>query len=204
MYVVNNICSVVCVQANRLDTEKFHFHEAMMGRIIERELRIAINGGVTQFRIGMNMGADIWAARRLIWLRDVVFPHIELHCYLPAETQANHWPELWREPYFDALAEADEVIILQSRYSRGCLGRRNREMLNGSGQLIAVHDNVAEGFLDQAISYAESKGIETTILRPLEGPDVPARLGDYSRSKLQMSSTYSELSSGRAAIKMAW
>ena len=80
MYVVNNICSVVCVQANRLDTEKFHFHEAMMGRIIEREFRIAINGGVTQFRIGMNMGADIWAARRLIWRRR---PHCRGLRWLP-------------------------------------------------------------------------------------------------------------------------
>ncbi|MCL2568843.1 MAG: DUF1273 domain-containing protein [Oscillospiraceae bacterium] len=205
MHVVNNICSVVCLQAYRLDTEKLGFHEAMMGRILERELRIAIHEGVTQFRVGMNMGADIWAARRLIWLRDTVFPQIRLHCYLPCETQANHWPELWREPYFDVLARADKVFTLQGRYTRGCLGRRSQEMLKGSGRLLAVHDNVAEGFLDQAISYAETKGIETIVLRPLEGPDVPTRLGDQSRSGLQVSSAYSEgFSNGRSAIKRAW
>jgi len=193
------------MQAHRLEEEKLAFHEAMMGRLIERELRILINDGVSQFRVGMNMGVDIWAARRILRLRDFHFPHIRLHCYLPSETQANHWPELWREPYFDVLARADEVLILQGRYTRGCARRRNREMLKGSGLLLAVHDNVAEGGIDQAISYAESRGIETSVLRPLEGPDVPARLSLYSMSRSQMQERKSDkLSKGRSAVNMAW
>ena len=213
MVVVNTTCSVVCIQAYQFETEKLAFHEAMMGRLIERELRIAINDGVSQFRIGMNMGADIWAARRIIHLRDKHFPHVRLHCYLPCETQANHWPEVWREPYFDALAQAEEVLILQARYSRGCARRRTQEMLKGSGRLLTVHDNIAGGSMDQVIRYAEASGIETTILRPLEGPDVPAHLrggapgleGAHSVSRRQVHSTKSDkFSSGRSAIKVAW
>ena len=213
MYIVNTICSIVCKQAHRLATENLDFHEAMMGRLIERELRLAINDGVSQFRVGLNMGVDIWAAKRVIHLRDCYFPYIKLHCYLPYETQANHWPEFWREPYFDVQAKADEVLILQSRYTRGCMHRRNLEMLRGSGLLLALHDNVAEGGIDQAISYAESRGIETIVIRPQEGPDVPARLsgGDLdagngqSMSRLQMLSTKSgTFSSGRSASKVAW
>ena len=205
MVIVNTTCSVVCVQAHRLEEENLDLHEATVGRLIERELRIAINDGVSQFRVGMNMGADIWAARRILQLRDRHFPHVRLHCYLPCETQANHWPELWREPYYDVLAQADEVRILQGRYTRGCLRRRNQEMLRGSGRLLAVHDNVAEGGIDQAISYAEARGIETMVLQPLEGPHVPAGLPGQSMSRFQMNSTYSGVfSSGKSAIKRAW
>ena len=205
MVIVNTTCSIVCMQAHRLEEEKLAFHEAMMGRLIERELRILINDGVSQFRVGMNMGVDIWAARRILRLRDFHFPHIRLHCYLPSETQANHWPELWREPYFNVLAQADEVHILQGRYTRGCTQRRNREMLKGSGRLLAVHDNVAEGGIDRALGYAESRGIEINVLRPLEGPDVPARLSIYSMSRSQMQSRKSDkFSKGRSAVKRAW
>ena len=205
MSIVNTICSIVCMQAHRLEPEKLDFHQEMMERLIERELRIAIHDGVSLFRIGMNLGVDIWAARRILHLRDSHFPQIRLHCYLPCETQANRWPEDWREPYFDVLARADEVRILQGRYTRGCLGRRNREMLRGSGRLLAVHDNIAEGGISQAVAYAEARGIETTILRPLEGPDVPAHLSNQSVSKFHTSSVCSaRFSSGRSAIKRAW
>ena len=203
MQVVNAICSVVCIQAHRLETENLAFHQAQIERLVERELRIAIHDGVSLFRVGMNMGADIWIARQILQLRDHHFPHIRLHCYLPCETQASHWPELWREPYFDALARADEVLILQSRYTRGCHGRRNREMLKGSGRLLAVHDNIAGGGIDQAVSYAEARGSEITVIQPLEGPHVPLRLYP-SVSKFQVASAKSErFSTGRSAIKRA-
>jgi uncharacterized phage-like protein YoqJ len=203
MREINTICSVVCAGGHRLEEENLAFHRAMMGRLMERELRIAINDGVCVFRLGMHMGADIWAAERIIALRDKHYPHIRLHCYLSCETQADHWPELWREPYFDVLAQADEVLVLQSRYSKGCKARQSREMLTGSGRLIALHDNVAEGGIDRTISYAERRGIETYVLQPLEGPPVPADLG-YSKSRRKVSSAYAAGSSmGRSAIKRA-
>ena len=205
MHLVNTICSVVCIQAHRLEAENLAFHQEQMERLIARELRIAIHDGASLFRIGMNMGADIWTALHILDLRDHFFPHIRLHCYLPCETQAVHWPEDWREPYFDVLARADEVLILQGHYTRGCLARRNQEMLKGSGRLFAVHDNIADGGIDHAIRYAEARGIEVTVIRPLEGPPVPLHLSHHSVRRLQTSSAYAEMSSrGRSAIKRAW
>ena len=205
MHLTNTICSMVCMQAHCLGAEKVDIHQRQVGRLIERELRVAIHDGVRLFRVGMNMGADIWAARQVLHLRDRRFSHIQLHCYLPCETQAVHWPEQWRESYFDALARADEVLTLQSRYTRGCQVRRNREMLKGSGRLLAVHDNIADGGIDRAIRYAEARGIEATVIQPFEGPHVPLHLSRHSVRKLQISSAYSEMfSSGRSAIKRAW
>ena len=211
MYTVNSTCSVIGVQAHRLGSDRLTFHRERMGTLIERELRIAIHDGLRVFRVGMNPGADIWTAERIIALRDGHFPDVSLHCYLPCETQANHWPEVWREPYFALLAQADEVVVLQNRYTKGCMSQRNRVMIDDSRTLIAVHDNVADSGIVRAVSYAESKGVETIILRPLEGPDVPVGLGQAAESdqlsanKSQMSSTYSAMfSKGKSAIMRAW
>ena len=211
MQIGKQICSLICIQAHRLETENLGFHQEMMSKFIQREVRTAICDELEIFRLGLNMGADIWAAQVILGLRDAYFPHIQLHCYLPSETQANNWPEDWREPYFDVLAQADDVIYLQRYYSKGCMQRRTVEMLAGSARLIALHDNVAEGGLSQTVRYAETKGIETVVLRPLEGPDAPAHvrgrvidLGS-AQSRSQVSSTYSaRFSTGRSAIKRAW
>ena len=211
MHIVKKICSVICIQAHRLERENLGFHQEMMSKFIQREIRTAICEEFQIFRLGLNMGADIWAAQVILKLRDAYFPHIRLHCYLPSESQANNWPEDWREPYFDVLAQADDVLYLQRYYSKGCMQRRNREMLSGSARLIALHDNVAESGISQTVNYAEEKGIETIVIRPLEGPDAPAHicgrvidLGS-AQSRSQVSSTYSaRFSKGRSAIKRAW
>ena len=205
---IDATCSLIGIQAHRLDPDNLNFHRRMMGKLIERELRHAICDGVSIFRVGMHMGADIWAAQRIILLRDAQFPHIRLHCYLPCETQANNWPDIWREQYFDVLAQADWVFCPQSHYSRGCMQRQKQTMLIGSDRLIAIHDNVAEGGISQAVRYAEAREIETVVIRPLEGPDAPFDLrAEQTRhqSRSQVSSTYSgRFSTGKSAIKRAW
>ena len=211
MHIVNKVCSLICIQAHRMERENLGFHQGMMSKFIQREVRTAICDELQIFRVGLNMGADIWAAEVILRLRDTYFPHIQLHCYLPSETQANNWPEDWREPYFNVLAQADDVIYLQRAYSKGCRHRRTQEMLTGSARLIALHDNVAQGGIDQTVHYAEARGIETIVLRPLEGPDAPAHvrgrvidLGS-AQSRSQVSPTYSaRFSKGRSAIKRAW
>ena len=212
MHILHTSCSIIGVQAYRLGEADLPLHRERMGQVVERELREAINDGLYEFRLGMNMGADLWAAERVIALRDKLFPEITLHCYLPCETQANHWPEPWREVYFNCLAQADQVFFLQSRYSKGCMQKRTREMINGSARLIALHDNVADGLIEGAVSYAESRGIACHVVQPLEGP--PVQVGkvssvyiheaDQSVNSSQVVSTYSErFSMGKSASKRA-
>lgn len=214
MYTENTACSIVCLGARYLSPESLPLHRIHMGQLIERELREAINDNIFIFRLGMNMGADIWAAERILKLRDTQFPHIELHCHLPCETQANHWPEHWRELYFDCLASADQVFFLQNHYSKDCKPRRTREMIAGSARLIALYDNIAEGSVDRAVSYAEAYGISVHMVQPLEGP--PVRVDPRGRiltlgarqvlSTDQKSSAYSTMfSMGKSAnMRACW
>lgn len=102
-------------------------------------IRRAIFQGYTIFLSGMTLGAEIIAAELVLKIREE-FPHIKLHCYLPYEGQANKWSEGWRERYFDALANADEVICLQSQYLPGCQEERQRLMTARSSKLIVIPD----------------------------------------------------------------
>lgn len=164
MHLINSICSIVGMRS-------YAFPEAMgdsdikkMMQILDLELRKAVSEGMIVFRCGMSMGADIWSAKAVLNLRKVM-PQIKLHCFLPCETQANQWSEQWREPYFQILAEADEVFCLQSHYTKGCFHRRNREMLSGSLRAILIYGTKADGGIAQAIDFCQSRGIETKIIK---------------------------------------
>ena len=172
MNLAHSPCSIVCISAQSLCPASLPLHRVQMGQAIEGELREAINDGFYQFRVGMSPGADIWAAERMIRLRDTQFPHIQLHCYVPYNIQADYLPEIWRPWYLDCLALADEVHVLQEHYSKGCYTRRTREMIHTSTRLLALHDNIADGPVERAIRYAESEGIPAHIVQPLEGPPV--------------------------------
>ena len=73
---------------------------------------------------------------------------------------------------FDCLASADQVFFLQNHYSKGCKPRCRREMIDYSVRLIALHDNIADGSVERAVSYAGAQGIPVHIVHPLEGPPV--------------------------------
>lgn len=148
-----------CILPSNLDFSN------LMNRI-DYELRRSIFLGYRTFQTGMAAGIDIWAAELVLRLRKE-FPWINLRCCLPCETQAERWPNAWREKYFDTLAESDDVICLQTQYSAGCMQRRNHYMVENSARLIAVHDGIRGGEAAQTIQYAKELKVETVLLNPL-------------------------------------
>jgi len=134
---------------------------------LENEIRASISAGYSIFQSGMAMGFDIVAAEVVHKLKQE-FPHIRLHCYLPCETQANNWPEDWRERYFNLCAEADEVYCLQAVYTNGCMHQRNRAMVDCSSRLIAIYDGVTTGGTAFTIRYARENSLNVIIINPLD------------------------------------
>lgn len=104
------------------------------------------------------MGIDLWCAESVLRLAQE-HPHIELHFILPCETQANRWPESWRERYFNLLSKANQVACLQTQYSSGCMMRRNRALVDGAGLVIAYHNGQDKGGTAYTVRYAEKSGI---------------------------------------------
>jgi len=125
---------------------------------IETSVREAVAEGYTVFRSGGAMGFDLWCAETVLRMKREGVP-VQLRFILPCETQANHWPEHWRERYFNALASADEVICLQARFDNGCIFRRNRALVDGARLVIAYCDGRLAGGTAYTVKYAISKRV---------------------------------------------
>ncbi len=121
-------------------------------------VRQATTEGCAVFRSGGAMGFDLWAAETVLHLKKE-HPHIQLHFILPCETQAIDWPEDWRERYFGALAQADEVTYAQAKYTTDCMFRRNRALVDGAQLVITCYDGRPSGGTAFTVRYAAQKGV---------------------------------------------
>ena len=54
--------------------------------------------------------------------------------------------------------------MVQHHYTKGCMLRRNRYMVDRSSLLIAVYDGTPKGGTMNTLAYALRQGVETIIL----------------------------------------
>ena len=148
--------------------EKLRLSEREVCAALEREIHNAITDGFHVFISGMARGTDIWAAEIVLAMKKK-YPdkNINLIAAIPYEGQTNKWSEDWKKRYADILNQADEKVLLQKQYTRGCLHARNRYMVDNSSFIIAVF-NGEEGGTKYTIDYAKKQGLRIKILDPRE------------------------------------
>ena len=132
---------------------------------MEEEIRKSAAQGYMAFQTGMAMGVDIWAAEIVLRLKSEL-PEIRLVCCLPCKTQADGWPNDWRERYMALLDRADDVVCLQAHYTDGCMQRRNCRMIDTSSRLIAVCGGASAGGTAHTVNYAKKQGIDIVMINP--------------------------------------
>ena len=130
---------------------------------IAQEVEDAYAAGYRQFVSGMARGSDLYFAEAVLELRER-HRDVELECARPCETQADGWPARERERYQSILDRCDIETMVQHRYDRACMLRRNRYMVDRSSRLIAVYNGVPGGGTYQTLLYAMKKGLTTHIL----------------------------------------
>jgi len=130
----------------------------MLLAAIEASIRQAVAEGCTVFRSGGDKGFDLWCAETVAHIQKE-YAHVQRHFILPCETQANTWPECWRERYFNALAGADKVTYVQSRYSKDCVRRQNRALVHGADLVIAYFDGTPTGGTAYTVQFAKKEGV---------------------------------------------
>lgn len=119
---------------------------------------------VTHFISGMAIGIDIFAAEIVLSLKEK-YPHIKLECAIPCETQSIKWSEPLRDRYYDILSKCDKETLLQTRYTKDCMQKRNQYMVDNSDFIIAVWNDKASG-TGYTVRYAESKGKTVIAVNP--------------------------------------
>lgn len=131
------------------------------------------NRGFTHFITGMALGVDLYAAQIVLDIK-ADHPTVTLECALPCAAQADGWPPHDRAVYARILAQCDRQTLLQTAYTRGCMQKRNRYMVNHADCVLAVWNGIPSG-TGSTVKYARAKQVPVLLLDPLclqvEGPE---------------------------------
>ena len=170
---------------------------------LKRRLTQAVEGAYTQgmrhFICGMARGTDLYFAEAVLALR-LCRSGVTLEAARPCESQADAWPEAERHRYQAILDQCDFETLVQHRYDRFCMQRRNRYMVDRSALVLSVYDGVPKGGTAQTLAYAMRQGVPVQILadayllRPLRQP--PHRRpagGGHRAGRLLVQSQYPPL-----------
>ena len=119
--------------------------------------------GVTHFISGMAQGIDLYAAEIVIKLKEE-YP-VLLECAIPCDTQTNGWslPEVSR--YEKILSLADKVTYVSHQYTKECMMKRNKYMVDNALYLIAVWNGQGSG-TGNTVRYAKGKDRKIIIIDP--------------------------------------
>lgn len=114
--------------------------------------------GVCCYEAGGALGFDTLAAQAVLRLRESC-PGIKLTLVLPCLTQTRGWrPEDVTE-YERIKAQADHVIYTAQQYTRGCMHKRNRYLVDHSGVCVCYLTRDSGGTA-YTVQYAEKQGLE--------------------------------------------
>lgn len=140
-------------------------------RSILRELEGLYRRGWRHFISGMALGCDLYFAEAALELRKTC-PGLTLEAALPFPGQADRWPEHCRARWRSVLDACDLESVVQHRYDRGCMLRRDRYMADRSSAVLAVFDG-SPGGTKYTLDYAARQGLEILLL-DLRRPAAPA------------------------------
>ncbi len=140
------------------DTRCIALKKALAEQIVK-----LVDAGYTDFFSGMAEGADIWAALAVLALKKENST-LKLHCVLPCEGQADKWSASARELYFSILEQADFVVYVSREYSKDCMLKRNRYLVDHAACLLAIYNGEWRGGTAMTVRYARKLKREVIIL----------------------------------------
>lgn len=126
-------------------------------RRITDAVETAYEEGFRHFLCGMALGCDLYFCESVLALRDHC-PDVTLEAAIPCPTQANAWPPSQRERYERLVSACDVETVVSTRYTRFCMHRRDRYMVDRSALLIAAFDGTSGG-TRYTVNYAMKQGL---------------------------------------------
>ena len=121
------------------------------------ELRRLILAGYRYFGAGGALGFDTLAAQTILKLQQE-FPHIRLILVLPCRDQASRWSESSRSEYEEIKRRANKVVYISDRYTKDCMFRRNRHLVDYSSVCLCFLERQTGGTA-YTVQYAMEQGV---------------------------------------------
>lgn len=136
------------------------------------QISALINNGVTTFLTGMALGVDMWGAEIVLALKEQ-HTGLRLIAALPCETQANKWSVEQRERYFNILARCDETVYVSRHYTRDCMFKRNRWLIDHASFVLAVYNGASKGGTAYTVRYAYTQNRAVIVIDPQTATVIP-------------------------------
>ncbi len=137
----------------------------LLKEVLASQISALAEQGVTDFLSGMAQGVDLWCAQIVLDQRKTN-PALKLHAILPCEGQERKWTASAQEHYRSILAQANEVIYVGQEYSRNCMLKRNRYLVDHSSILLAVYNGTYQSGTGMTVRYAQRLKREIIIIDP--------------------------------------
>ena len=109
------------------------------------------------FGAGGALGFDTLAAQCVLSLKNQ-YTHIKLILVLPCITQTKGWSENDIAIYEEIKSQADKVVYTSREYSRGCMFKRNRHLVDCSSVCVAYLTQ-EKGGMAYTVNYAKEHGL---------------------------------------------
>lgn len=141
-------------------------------RIVAERLKQTVEklilNGYCYFGAGGALGFDTLAAECVLYLKKQ-YPQIKLILVLPCKTQTRGWDSEDIAIYEQIKAQADKVVYTSEEYTRDCMFKRNRHLVDNSSVCIAYLTE-SKGGTAYTVNYAKQKKIQVINLAERE-PD---------------------------------
>ncbi|MGN1119562.1 MAG: SLOG family protein [Oscillospiraceae bacterium] len=134
-------------------------------RRLAKQIAELYEKGADSFFSGMALGVDMWCAEEVVKLREL-HSEVRLTAVLPCRSQAEKWSEADRRRYHDLLAKCDKVICVSEEYTKDCMFKRNRALVELCDLLVAVYDGKSGG-TKYTVDYAAKLHRKTIVVPPM-------------------------------------
>lgn len=125
---------------------------------LEQTIIGLIGKGICFYCAGGAIGFDTIAAMTVLKLKKT-YPHIKLKLVLPCLTQTRGWAAADIATYEAIKAQANEVVYTSQEYTRGCMFKRNRHLVDNSSVCICYLTKKGGGTA-YTVDYAKKQGLE--------------------------------------------
>ncbi|MBQ7924619.1 MAG: DUF1273 family protein [Clostridia bacterium] len=135
---------------------KTHILHKKYLRTLEYLVEEQIQKRTYEFLCGATNGAELDFAEIVLNLREK-YPHIRLKIVLAYPEQYKSFNEIDKQRYIDVLRRADTTLLLSPRYTKWCMQKRNRYLVENAFHVIAVWNGSTKGGTYNTIKYAQSQ-----------------------------------------------
>lgn len=125
---------------------------------LETLIRALVEEKIVYYGAGGALGFDTVSSKVVLKLRKEI-PQIKLILVLPCLSQAQKWSIRDQEIYEGIKVQADKIVYTSQDYTRGCMLKRNRHLVDHSGTCVCYMTK-SEGGTAYTVNYARKQNLK--------------------------------------------